>query len=97
MISTFNAWPTKHPKLSQTSGSHAGKPATKKSLKLNTPLLAVKRILTPPSANGELHFLSRTNNPPKKLIYWLNTPTNLWMISTFNAWPTKHPKLSKMP
>lgn len=32
----------------------------KKSSRLNTPLLAVKRILTPPSADEDLHFLSRT-------------------------------------
>ena len=32
----------------------------KKSSRLNTPLLAVKRILTPPLADENLHFLSRT-------------------------------------
>lgn len=32
----------------------------RKSSRLNTPLLAVKRILTPPSADEDLHFLSRT-------------------------------------
>ena len=56
-----------------------------------------KEDINAPSADGELRVRSRAKNPPKKLIYWLNTSINSWMFSTFNARLTKHPKLSKTP
>ena len=39
-------------------------------------------------------FSLKDKKSTRKLIYWLNTPINAWMTSTFNARLTKHEKLS---